>query len=70
MFGEIRNPQGERLDYSFHEGEEDSRNIVLLGHGVTGNKDRPFVVALGPWPGRGRPCRPAILLFRQRRLGR
>ena len=46
MFGEIRNPQGERLDYSFHEGEEDSRNIVLLGHGVTGNKDRPFVVAL------------------------
>jgi alpha-beta hydrolase superfamily lysophospholipase len=46
MFGEIRNPQGERLDYSFHEGEKDSRNIVLLGHGVTGNKDRPFVVAL------------------------
>lgn len=46
MFGAIRNGQGERLDYSFHAGEKDSRNIVLLGHGVTGNKDRPFVVAL------------------------
>jgi pimeloyl-ACP methyl ester carboxylesterase len=46
MFGEIKNKQSERLDYSFHEGEEDSKNIVLLGHGVTGNKDRPFIVAL------------------------
>ena len=47
MFGEIRNRQGERLDYTFHEGAEASKNIVVLGHGVTGNKDRPFVVALG-----------------------
>ncbi|MYE87907.1 prolyl oligopeptidase family serine peptidase [Candidatus Poribacteria bacterium] len=47
MFGEIRNRQGERLDYTFHEGEKESKNIVVLGHGVTGNKDRPFVVALG-----------------------
>ncbi len=46
MFGEIRNAQGERLDYSFHQGEKDSGRIVVIGHGVTGNKDRPFVVAL------------------------
>jgi pimeloyl-ACP methyl ester carboxylesterase len=47
MFGEIRNRHGEQLDYTFHEGEGESKNIVVLGHGVTGNKDRPFVVALG-----------------------
>lgn len=47
MFGEIRNRHGEQLDYTFHEGERESKNIVVLGHGVTGNKDRPFVVALG-----------------------
>ncbi|NKB72357.1 MAG: alpha/beta fold hydrolase [Candidatus Latescibacteria bacterium] len=45
MFGTIHNAQGERLDYSFHPGDGDDK-IVLLGHGVTGNKDRPFVVAL------------------------
>ena len=47
MFEEIKNQRGERLDYSFHEGEKGSKNIVVLGHGVTGNKDRPFIVALG-----------------------
>ena len=47
MFGEIRNRHGEQLDYTFHEGEGESKNIVVLGHGVTGNKDRPFIVALG-----------------------
>ena len=46
MFGDIRNSHGESLDYSFHQGEADSKHIVVLGHGVTGNKDRPFVVAL------------------------
>ncbi len=46
MFGDIRNSHGGRLDYSFHQGEADSKHIVVLGHGVTGNKDRPFVVAL------------------------
>ena len=47
MFGKIKNRHGEQLDYTFHEGEKGSKNIVVLGHGVTGNKDRPFVVALG-----------------------
>ena len=44
MFGEIKNGHGERLDYSFHGGEGD--RIVVIGHGVTGNKDRPALVAL------------------------
>ena len=46
MFGEIRNVHGEKLDYAFHEGNSESKNIVVLGHGVTGNKDRPFIVEL------------------------
>lgn len=46
MSGEIKNAQGERLDYTFHEGQKNSKRIVVIGHGVTGNKDRPFVVAL------------------------
>ena len=46
MFGEIKNKEGETLDYTFHPGREGSRDIVVIGHGVTGNKDRPFVVAL------------------------
>ncbi|MXV85867.1 alpha/beta fold hydrolase [Candidatus Poribacteria bacterium] len=41
---EIRNEHGERLDYTFHEGEGD--RIVVIGHGVTGNKDRPALIAL------------------------
>ncbi|RKU37735.1 alpha/beta hydrolase [Candidatus Poribacteria bacterium] len=44
MFGEIRNEHGERLDYTFHKGE--GSRIVVIGHGVTGNKDRPALVAL------------------------
>lgn len=44
MFNEIRNEHGERLDYAYHEGEGD--RIVVIGHGVTGNKDRPALVAL------------------------
>ena len=46
MFGEIRNKSGEKLDYAFHSGNPESKHIVVLGHGVTGNKDRPFWVAL------------------------
>jgi len=46
MFDAIKNKQNERLDCSFHPGKENSKNMVVIGHGVTGNKDRPFVVAL------------------------
>ena len=46
MFGEITNKAGEKLDYVVHQGNANSKKIVVLGHGVTGNKDRPFLVAL------------------------
>lgn len=46
MVNEIRNAQGERLDYTYHHGRQGARELVIIGHGVTGNKDRPFVVAL------------------------
>ncbi|WP_454061882.1 alpha/beta hydrolase [Candidatus Nitrospira salsa] len=46
MFETIRNIEGEKIDYTFHAGEKGTKVMVVLGHGVTGNKDRPFVVAL------------------------
>ena len=46
MFGNIENASGENLDYTFHAGDKSSQHIVVLGHGVTGNKDRPFLVEL------------------------
>ena len=46
MFGEIRNPQGELLDYAFAEGEGGGEQIVVIGHGVTANKDRAWATTL------------------------
>ena len=43
MDAEIRNAQGEKLDYSFHAAKSNSPFTVIIGHGVTANKDRPFV---------------------------
>ncbi len=43
---EIQNKHGERLDYTFHAGNPKSKDLVVIGHGVTGNKDRPFIVTL------------------------
>jgi uncharacterized protein len=43
----IRNGAGERLDTSYHPGARDDAPVVVIGHGVTGHKDRPFLVALG-----------------------
>lgn len=42
---EIRNPAGERLDHSFHPGTR-AGSLIVLGHGLTGNKDRPHLVAM------------------------
>jgi fermentation-respiration switch protein FrsA (DUF1100 family) len=58
MFGEIKNSLGERLDYTYHAGQSGSQDIAVLGHGVTGNKDRPFLVALAE--GLGRAGIPAL----------
>ncbi len=46
MFGEIFNTHAEKIDYQFHEGAEGARDLLVIGHGVTGNKDRPFVLGL------------------------
>ena len=42
---EIRNSAGERIDVSYHPGQK-LGSLVILGHGVTGNKDRPLLVAV------------------------
>ena len=42
----ITNSQGEKLDYTFHNPDVRSLDLLIIGHGVTGNKDRPYVVEL------------------------
>jgi len=42
----IRNAAGERLDFAYHPGAEPSGPLIVIGHGVTGHKDRPFLSAL------------------------
>jgi uncharacterized protein len=42
----IRNQHKERLDFSYHPGDATNSLLVVLGHGVTGNKDRPLLVEL------------------------
>jgi len=53
---EIRNRADERIDTTFHPGSREDV-LVILGHGVTGNKDRPHLVALAEGlSARGWPC--------------
>ncbi len=50
------NPSGERLDFTFHPHTRRDM-LVILGHGLTGNKDRPLLVALAEGlSARGWPC--------------
>jgi uncharacterized protein len=52
----IKNPSGERIDISFHPGRNRS-SLVILGHGVTGNKDRPLLLAIAKGlSAKGWPC--------------
>ena len=46
MFGTIRNAAGEKLDTTFKEPAEDTLELVVIGHGVTANKDREWAVTL------------------------
>lgn len=46
MIESIQNPSGDTIDYTFHDGAEGARDLLIIGHGVTGNKDRPFVIGL------------------------
>ncbi len=41
----IHNSQGERLDITLHEGHRKD-HLVIIGHGLTGNKDRPMLIAI------------------------
>ena len=53
---EFRNRLGEKLDTAFHPGTREGV-LVLLAHGVTGNKDRPLLIALAEGlAARGWPC--------------
>lgn len=46
MFGPVKNHKGERLDLAYCSGAERSQYLVILGHGVTANKDRSWALAL------------------------
>ena len=46
MNSEIRNRHGEKLDYNYHPAGIASNHLVVIGHGVTANKDRAFITAL------------------------
>lgn len=46
MHLEITNTSREDLDYTFHGDPSDTSLLVVIGHGVTGNKDRPWAVGL------------------------
>lgn len=43
---EIKNAEGEIIDFEFTPGLESSDDLVVIGHGVTGNKSRPWAIAL------------------------
>lgn len=52
----ILNPQNEKIDFSFQAGSRENV-MVVLGHGVTGNKDRPLLLAVAEGlAARGWPC--------------
>jgi uncharacterized protein len=42
----IRNRHGERLEFTYHPGAAELTTLVVIGHGVTGNKDRPLLITL------------------------
>lgn len=43
---ELKNHLGERLDFALHRAAAPDAPLVILGHGLSGNKDRPLLVAL------------------------
>lgn len=46
--GEIRNRQGELIDHTFYPGSR-AETLIILGHGLTGNKNRPLLTALAKY---------------------
>ncbi|MGB1258929.1 MAG: alpha/beta hydrolase family protein [Akkermansiaceae bacterium] len=52
----IKNSHDERIDCAFHQGEKSDR-LVIIAHGVTGNKDRPMLITLAEeLSAKGWPC--------------
>ncbi len=52
----FKNRHGEELDTSYHPSSRKDR-LIILGHGVTGDKDRPLVVAVAEGlASKGWPC--------------
>lgn len=52
----LRNRRGQRLDAAFHPADLDD-TLVVIGHGVTANKDRPLLVGVAEGlADRGWPC--------------
>ncbi len=53
---DIKNAAGEFLDHQFHPADGRG-SLVILGHGLTGNKDRPLLVSLAEGLAKhGWPC--------------
>ena len=44
--GEIRNASGERLDHTFVSGRPGQEDVVVIAHGVTSQRDRPWAADL------------------------
>ena len=42
----LHNHVGEQLDFALHRAAPEHAPVVVIGHGVTGNKDRPLLIAL------------------------
>jgi pimeloyl-ACP methyl ester carboxylesterase len=56
MITELVNAEGEALEFVHHPATRDDR-LIVLGHGVTGNQDRPLLVAVAEGlAARGWPC--------------
>ena len=45
-YGSIINEMGEALDYSYHSGAENNHYVLIIGHGLDGNKDTPLILEL------------------------
>lgn len=45
-YGSIINEMGEVLDYSYHSGAENNHYVLIIGHGLDGNKDTPLILEL------------------------
>lgn len=56
MISTLQNAHGEAIEHAFHPGAK-LDSLLILGHGLTGNMDRPMLVAVAEGlSARGWPC--------------